>query len=57
MKSKKGGNGGMLILDQKYYILSTDSIELEKMSRLIYQFLQGQPDHRSITVEIKVEEL
>lgn len=47
----------MLILDQKYYICSTDSIELEKMSAIIYLLLREQPEHRSITVEIRVEDI
>lgn len=47
----------MLILVQKYSITSTDHIELEKISRIIYQLLREQPDYRSINVEIRIEEL
>ncbi len=45
----------MLISDQKYYICSTDREELERMAGIIYLFLSKEPDHRSITVNIKVE--
>ena len=47
----------MLISDQKYSIFTTDCIELEKVSRIIYQILRSQPEHRMIEVEIKIEEL
>lgn len=45
----------MLISDQKYYICSTDVVELERISKSIYQVLREQPDHRSITIEIRIE--
>lgn len=47
----------MIISNQKYSILTTDVIELEKVSRIIYQMLRAQPEHRLIEIEIRVEEI